>query len=164
MKTRSVFMTVMLLLSFAALAMAQPGRGAGQFRHEKGMGMGLHRPDVGDDEDFFSGRMLNALDLTDEQTSQLKELRTKFMKEVLPLRNELQEKHAQLRTLSTGDNVDMNKVNQTIDQIGAITTKLMKQRAAHRQEVRKILTEDQRVKFDSMPHPGLGFGGPRHMF
>ena len=90
-------------------------------------------------------------DLTDEQMEQIKDLKTDHMKEVLPLRNLVQEKQAHLKSISSGDKVDMDKVNNTIEEIGKIKVELAKKRAAHRQEVRNVLSEDQRIVFDSMP-------------
>ena len=90
-------------------------------------------------------------DLTDEQAEQIKELKTSHLKEVLPLRNLVQEKQAHLKSISTGDKVDLDKVNNTIEEIGKIKIELAKKRAIHRQEIRNLLTEDQRVFFDSMP-------------
>ncbi len=93
-------------------------------------------------------RFMNIPDLTETQKTKLTEMRAANMKEMLPLKNELQEKKAHLNTISTGDNVNMNDVNKTLDEMGAIKTNMAKKRAAHRQEVRKILTDDQRVFFD----------------
>ena len=91
---------------------------------------------------------MNIPDLTEDQKDQIKEMRTMHMKEVMPLRNELNEKEAHLQTISVGDNVDLNKVYATIDEIAEIKVNTAKKRAAFRQDVRKILTEDQRVFFD----------------
>ncbi|MCF6365428.1 MAG: Spy/CpxP family protein refolding chaperone [Bacteroidales bacterium] len=91
---------------------------------------------------------MNIPDLTEAQKTKLTEMRTANMKEMLPLRNELKEKQARLNTISTGDNVNMKEVNKTIDEIGILKTTMAKKRAAHRQGVRKILTDDQKVFFD----------------
>ena len=95
-------------------------------------------------------KILNKIpDITEQQIEQIKDLKTKHMKEVLPLRNQLQEKEAQLQTVSTGEKVNMDKVNKTIEEISAIKLSMAKKRAAHRQQIRQLLTEDQRVVFDS---------------
>jgi len=102
-------------------------------------------------------------DLTEEQQEQIKKLKTEHMKMVLPLKNQVREKQPQLETVSTGDNVDMNKVNKNIEEIGALKVQMAKKREAHRQEIRKLLTEDQRVFFDSRPRgrgKGNGQGRP----
>ena len=88
-------------------------------------------------------------DITEKQKEQIKEIRTDHMKEVLPLRNQVREKEAHLQTISTGENVNLEKVNKTIEEISALKMNMAKKRAAHRQEIRKVLTEDQRVIFDS---------------
>lgn len=90
-------------------------------------------------------------DLTDEQNDQIKELKTSHMKEVLPIRNQIDEKQAQLNTLSTAEKVDMAKINKTIEEIGELKVTIAKKRAAHRQQIRNLLTEDQRIVFDTMP-------------
>jgi len=74
------------------------------------------------------------------------------MKEMLPLKNELAEKMAHLKTLTTKDKVDMAAINATIDEIVVIKGKMMKLQVAHKQEIRKLLTEEQRIIFDTMPH------------
>lgn len=91
---------------------------------------------------------MNIPDLTDAQKTKLTDMRAANMKEMLPLRNELKEKQAHLNTISTGDNVNMTDVNKTIGEIGAIKIDMAKKRASHRQEVRKILTDNQKVFFD----------------
>jgi len=90
-------------------------------------------------------------DITEDQKEQVKVIKTNHMKNVLPLRNQIQEKRAQLQTLSTADEVDMLKVNKTIEEIGKLKLEMAKKRAAHKQEIRNVLTEDQRVIFDSVP-------------
>lgn len=90
------------------------------------------------------------LDLTEDQEAKIEKLRTEHQKKMLPMQNEMGEKKAHLRTVSTGENVDMAKVNKTIDEIAALKTKMMKESAAHKQAVRKELTEEQRLKFDKM--------------
>ncbi len=98
----------------------------------------------------MEGRFLDRIpDITEEQKEQIKGLKTDHMKEVLPLRNQVQEKQAHLQTISTGENVNLEKVNKTIEEISALKMNMAKKRAAHRQEIRKVLTEDQRVIFDS---------------
>ncbi len=96
--------------------------------------------------------------LTDEQETQIEKLRTAHQKEVLPLRNQLGEMEAKLRTLTTGDKVDMALVNKQLEDISAVKLQLAKKREAHKQDVRKLLTDDQRVQFDM--HSGMGKGRP----
>ena len=90
-------------------------------------------------------------DMTEQQQEQIKQLRTDHLKEILPLRNTIREKKAQLNTLSTSDKADMTMINKIIEEIGELKVNVAKKKASHRQQIRKILTADQRVIFDSLP-------------
>ena len=92
------------------------------------------------------------LNLSDEQKSKAEELRLNMQKSALPIRNQIGENKAKLRTLSTSENPDMKAINKLIDQNAELRAKLEKLRAANHQEFRKMLTEEQRVKFDSRSH------------
>jgi len=90
-------------------------------------------------------------DLTEEQKEKIKELEINFMKEALPIKNQIGEREAHLRTLSTDEEADMNAINSIIEEIGELNILLMKKQAAKHQEIRKILNEDQRIIFDLGP-------------
>jgi len=94
------------------------------------------------------GTFMNIPDLTDAQQTQLKEMRTAHMKEMMPLKNELKEREVHLQTLQTADKPSMNEIYAEIDKIGAIKTNMAKKHADFRQEIRKILTDDQRIYYD----------------
>lgn len=94
-------------------------------------------------------RMMMRLDLNEEQTKGIKEIRLSGQKEMLPYRNLLREKNARLRTLTTSDTYDQNAVDQIIDEISEIRAEMLSMRIAHRQQIREILTEEQRIKFDA---------------
>ncbi|HOY96585.1 MAG TPA: periplasmic heavy metal sensor, partial [Catalimonadaceae bacterium] len=86
--------------------------------------------------------------LTAEQKKKMAELRTQLKKEILPLKNQLGEKKARMQTLETADKADMQAINTLIDEIQSLQGKIMKMHASHRQEIRKMLTPEQRVDFD----------------
>jgi len=87
-------------------------------------------------------------DLTADQQLKMDDLRFKMQKEMLPLKNELQEKNAKLNTLRTSDKPDLNAIYALIDEIGKIKTTMAKKREAHMQDIRLLLTDKQRVEFD----------------
>lgn len=93
----------------------------------------------------------NLPDLTDEQKQNIEDLKIELMKENMPLKNELMEKKARLRTLSTVENVDMKEVNNVIDDITGLLASMMKNGAEKMQNIRELLNEDQRLIFDSKP-------------
>ena len=88
-------------------------------------------------------------DLTDDQKSQIKDLHLGMMKESLDIRNQLGENRARMRTLQTAEEPDMKAIEKLIDESSALQAELKKKQAANHQEVRKLLTEEQRVIFDS---------------
>ncbi|MBN2213339.1 MAG: Spy/CpxP family protein refolding chaperone [Bacteroidales bacterium] len=142
--------TMMMVLSGLILTvslMAQRGYGPGGNNQERA---GI-------------GRYCQAIpDLTDEQEQQIMNLRTAHMKEMNGYRSDLSIKRAELRKLQTADNADMNKINAKIDEIGKMKTEMSKIMAAHLQKVRALLTDEQRVFFDSRHNrrkgPGMRMG------
>ena len=65
------------------------------------------------------------------------------------MRNRLNEKQAELRTLTTGSSIDMDTANAVIEKIGSLQTQLLKHRLETRISVRELLTEEQQVFFDA---------------
>lgn len=144
-KMMAVLVGMMLTVSL----MAQRGYGPGRFSTDK-PGM---------------GHFCQAIpDLTPEQEKQISELRTMQMKEMNDYRSDLSIKQAELHKLQTADKVEMDKINAKIDEIGKIKTEMAKKRAAHIQKVRILLTDEQKVIFDSRhgkPGPGMRMGRGR---
>lgn len=102
--------------------------------------------------------MMGDMNLTAEQKEKIEAIRLKTQKEMLAIRNQLGEKQARLRTLTTGDTYNEREVNKVIEDIGALNTQKMKLHVGHRQEIRNLLDEQQRLKFDSRSHH-MGMSG-----
>lgn len=110
----------------------------------------------------LGGRLAGILDLTPDQQTKIQEIRLNAQKAHLPVRNQIAEKQARLQTLRTAANYDSKEVNKIIEEIGVLRTGLAKDREVTRQEIRTVLTEDQRVIFDSMgnrANRGMGMKG-----
>ena len=88
------------------------------------------------------------LKLTDDQKTKIKDLKIAHMKETMKLKGKMGELHAHLQTLSTADVADMKAINATIDEITATQNQMMKSREVFKQQVRALLTEEQRLHFD----------------
>ena len=102
-------------------------------------------------------RLIKMIDLTEEQVEKMKALRLKNQKKSLKVKNELGEKKAKYKTLATDDKVDMKAVNKVIDDIAKLIAKQMKLKAAYHQAIRSELTDNQRIRFDTMiDHFGEG--------
>jgi Spy/CpxP family protein refolding chaperone len=121
------------------------------------------KPERAEGESHCKGRgehMMMIPDLTEQQHEQMKSMRTEHMKEMQSLRNQMAEKKARLRTLSTADKVKMAEINKVIEDMGEMRTQMMKMREQHRQDIRKMLTDDQRIFFDT--HQPMHQKGPHH--
>ncbi len=143
-KAKYAVLPIVALLLATGIAYGQPpemGRGKGEEMYSRG-----HRAMIPD--------------LTEAQKEKMKALRIEHMKIVQQLRNQLGEKEARLRTLSTSDKVDMSEINRVIEEMGAMRTQLMKSMAQHRQKIRELLTDEQRVIFDA--HQPPHHDGPPH--
>ena len=87
--------------------------------------------------------------LTDEQRNKMQELRISHLKVVQPINNELKLKYAELRILTTAEKADQKAVDKKIDEIYSLKTKKAKMSQAHKQSIRALLTDEQRIIFDS---------------
>lgn len=102
----------------------------------------------------------NIPNLTPDQQTKITNLKTSHMKEMQDFKNQLGEKEAHLNTLRTADKPDMAAINKTLDEIGVIKVNMSKKREQHIQDVRSLLTAEQKVYFDSKGHhKGHGKGG-----
>lgn len=98
--------------------------------------------------------------ITEEQKQKIQALRTANLKPQTQMRNQLAEKQARLKTLQSADEVDMNAINKTVDEMSALRTKMQKNRVALNQEVRKLLTDEQRAIYDA--HKGKRMSGHKN--
>lgn len=146
MKKQMAIISLISLLAFAPLLMAQP-------QHD------MSKCD-------FHGAF-SKLNLTTEQLNKFKEMKLDFQKEILPLKNELKVKRLELESLILSQKTDKGKINAIIEEMGKLRTEVQKKTVAHRLAMREQLTNEQKAIWDSMPPKGMvhGFGkhrgGPR---
>ena len=141
-----ITMVLTLMVMIINQTNAQQGQRNGQRQGQKN----------GQGQNFAQG-----LNLTDGQQGQMKTMRLNMQKEMLPIRNQLGENKAKLRTLTTAENVNTKEINKLIDASSNLRASMAKLQAANHQEVRKILTEEQRILFDSRDFRRSGRNG-RH--
>ena len=170
---KKIIFAVMMaaILATAGLATAQDwGKG-----HGMGMGYGSHS---GGARSAGSG-LWKALNLTPEQIEKMKALRESFLKEKIPLRNELMLKRLELRGLWMQTNPDEAKILAKQKEINALRAQFGEKVTKNRLEMRKILSPEQEAKLINLrarlwrghgrgcgsgPGPGYGRGmgyGPR---
>lgn len=95
------------------------GRGPGMMGHDRDMGRGMrgYGRGMGPDPQGWQ-------DMPPEQREQWREMRSRFMQETLPLRQELSSKQMELQTLWDQKNPDSEKVKSLSDRITELRSKL----------------------------------------
>lgn len=104
--------------------------------------------------------MKNIPGLSDEQISKIDALNVDHMQQMNTFHANIQTLQSELHELEIAENVNMDKVFNKIDEISGVKTKMAKERSKHKQDVRKLLTKEQRIYFDS--HMGKDSGGMGH--
>jgi len=99
--------------------------------------------------EYISHMFENEMDFTDVQKAKMKELKLNYIKEVTSIKNELKIQVATLNAASIGDDVNIRKVNSLIEEIGALKIDISKKQFAHKQSIRNLLSDDQKILFDA---------------
>lgn len=160
MKKMIVGLVVVALVATAGMAMAQGwGRGMG-YGPAPYAGYGpAYGPGYGP-----KGSWGPALNLTAEQNQKMQAMREGFFKETLSLRNEMQTKQLELRTLWAQANPDQEKILAKQKEINALRAQLQEKRTQHQLEMRKVLTPEQQAQLGAYgPGFGPGFGPKKAM-
>ena len=111
---------------------------------------------------------LNIENLTPEQEEQIRNLHTAQLEQRIQFRGQMNELRARKQTLMTEKSPDMDALSAVIDQMTALRGEMAKQAIEHRQKIRNLLTDEQRVHFDARtqgrPRQGMDRPprGPRH--
>lgn len=147
MKANNMVLMVVVALFSTATLMAQPADGS------KGRG---HGGDCIEQREQCGG----IPNITDEQKTQLDGFRLSHMKQMQPLKNKMQELKARQHSLETAEKADLKAINANIDEMTKLQNQMMKAKAEHRQQVRSVLNDEQRLWFDNQKHGGKGGFGP----
>ena len=94
-------------------------------------------------------------DMTPAQLEKMDALRTALLKEMAPLRTDLQLKEIELGALWRADEPDAKKIVAKVKEIGDIREKMEIAQINHRFEMRKLMTPEQRKAMGKM---GMGPG------
>ncbi|HHS13446.1 MAG TPA: periplasmic heavy metal sensor [bacterium] len=150
MKKSYLIATVMVLMATLAMAQTEPVN-PDPMPQRPMMGRHLRteqRSRFMDDSSMSRFRGHRIPDLTEEQKKKIDELQTAHFKTIKPLQDELQEKQARFRTLSTAEKVDRKALDTLIESMGSLRIKMRKHREALHQDIRALLNENQRVWMD----------------
>jgi Spy/CpxP family protein refolding chaperone len=87
--------------------------------------------------------------LTDEQKESIRKLHVARMEKGIEHRSQMDVLNARKRAAMIKKDYNINEINRIIDEMGALNTAWMKEAVAHRAAVRNLLTDEQRIAFDS---------------
>jgi len=135
-----------------------PGFGTG---HEGGMGSQCMKEDS--DEEECCGR--DELKLTDEQEAKIAKLRLDQRSKMMDLMTDMQSASNKLKKLIIAEKFDAKAVADAAAKLGKLHESKIQIKAEHLRQIRDLLTEDQRLRFDErILNAPLGMdrpGGPR---
>jgi Spy/CpxP family protein refolding chaperone len=87
--------------------------------------------------------------ITEDQTKKMDDVRMKHMKQVIPIKSMLKEKKARINTLMVAEKPDMAAINAAVDEMTNLDAQLLKLKVQCKQDIRALLTDNQKVLFDS---------------
>lgn len=96
--------------------------------------------------------------LSDQQKGEIKKLTLKQVQNVTPIKNQIREKTARLNSVLSAQPFNETEAFQLAEEIGKLKTSILKLQISMHQEIRKLLTPDQQIIFDSRPKPFLNPG------
>ncbi len=91
--------------------------------------------------------------LTDDQKEKIKTIKVDVLKKIQPLENQIGEKEARLKTLTSQETIDFKETDQAVNEIFDLKAKIRNENIRARQKIRGLLTDEQRVFFDRHPIP-----------
>ena len=158
MNWKHITSIIIAVLFLAGSAIAQP---PAQAEQGKGPMWGHHPPDAPMGPHMA---LCKGLNLTDEQQIQIQNLKLKHQRAMVELQTDVASLRGKLKLLITDDSFKEKEVNGIVDKLAKAHQKRIQMKVKHLREVRDILTDDQKVRFDQKILSGhLGFGhGPGH--
>ena len=134
--------------------MAKSGMDEGIHRgpHTVGRGDGFMRRSPG--ERHFLWRKLMSLDLTEKQKGAIKEIKSRSMKEAIKKRADLEIARIEMKDLLHKDSVDMGAIEAMLKKTESLRTDLRLSHIKAREEMKAMLTPEQKKKFKEMLEKG----------
>lgn len=170
----SLFMFIAVpLTSFAEMQGGGEGKGGmmGEGMMAGGMPMmqkmmGMHGMDTGMMDMMKMMQAMSRLDLTPDQKKKIESLKLKHQKEAIPLISKTEMANVEIKELTLSDPIDLEKVKAKVKEKYTAMADLEVSHLALAQQMKGILTPEQRQKMESMmmemgPMMGMGMmGGP----
>jgi Spy/CpxP family protein refolding chaperone len=111
---------------------------------------------------YYDLAAVPGLNLTAEQTAQIRNLREAHLKDIQPLQNKLYSKRGELKLLWLQQSPDQGKITAADREIRALRDQIQDRRTSHRLATFKILTPEQQTKLQAYG-AGRGYGSGKGM-
>lgn len=163
MKRSFTLLAALVLLATMSFAQGPQRRGMGD--RQKMVEARAEKLDRGE-------RLAKVLELSDEQKTKIEAIHFESMKSMKSVKNLIGEKQARLKSLTTAENPDNKAIVKIAGEIGDLRTKMFVKHVETKQQVRALLDEKQKMKFDQIGDRmregagrgrGDGQGRPEHM-
>jgi Spy/CpxP family protein refolding chaperone len=151
-----IFVSALTLNAYAQMCGSMGGSGSCM---QGGMMMGMGCMQAGGmmmDDDHPMWKHLVGLGLDEKQKEAIKALQTKTMKEMIRKKADAQIADIDLKNLLDKDPVDMKAVEATVKKSESFKTAMFLAHISAREELKSILTPDQRKRLKEMPATGHG--------
>ena len=86
--------------------------------------------------------------LTNDQSKQISKLKLEHKKKIYPLKTKLQQTRFELALLMMDNNPNQKSIDKKIAQIVKLKSEKIRLKVRHKIDVRKVLSDEQRVHFD----------------
>jgi periplasmic protein CpxP/Spy len=118
------------------------------WREGRGRGDGKRWGDRGGRGGRMRGKMLQGLNLTDDQKSRMKQISQSFRERTQSLHQELRAKRQELRQASEGGTFKEALATQKLTESAGLEAKLMGEQFKMRQEMLAVLTSEQKAQLE----------------
>ena len=93
---------------------------------------------------------LRILNLTEEQRKSFKEINSKHLSAVKPIKKEMMKKKLEMQLEKMEDKIDISSVNKLIDEISDLEAELRKSEFSRNLEFRSLLDDEQEMRFERL--------------
>ena len=93
---------------------------------------------------------LRILNLSEEQMKSFKEINSKHLSVVKPVKKEMMKKKLEMQLEKMEDKIDITKVNKLFDDISDLEAELRKSEFSRNLEIRSLLDDEQQIRLDRM--------------
>ena len=90
------------------------------------------------------------LNLTEEQRKSFKEINSKHLSTVKPIKKEMMKKKLEMQLEKMEDKIDISLVNKLIDDLSDLEAELRKSEFSRNLEIRSLLDDEQEMRFERM--------------